>query len=153
METNIKIVDVTMTLSTWADLPHVTYAPIIKMGGSVRLGLLSVTTDDGIVGHGFLGSSNRSAERDSQVLIENIKPVIMGQNPTERERLAGDLWKAAHSVSVPAGSVLRMKRSPVVSINFATAWGLKGASKASPMPSIPSSVMSFTNIQFLPPGP
>jgi L-alanine-DL-glutamate epimerase-like enolase superfamily enzyme len=102
MEVKMKIVDVKMTLFTWADLPQVRYAPIVKMGGSVRLGLLAVTTDDGIVGHAFLGSSNRSAERDSQGLIEYLKPVIMGQNPLERERLAGELWNAAHGVGVPA---------------------------------------------------
>ena len=98
----MKIVDVKMTLFTWAELPHVAYAPIVKIGGSVRLALLAVTTDDGIVGHAFLGSANRTADRDAHALMDYLKPIIMGQNPLERERLTTELWKVAGSVSVAA---------------------------------------------------
>jgi L-alanine-DL-glutamate epimerase-like enolase superfamily enzyme len=98
----MKIVDVKVTLFTWADLPKVSYAPIVHMSGSVRLGLVSVITDDGVVGYAFLGSANRSGDLEAQGLIQFLKPVVMGQNPFERERLVGELWKMSHGAGVAA---------------------------------------------------
>ena len=89
----MKIVDVTLTMFTWDGLPRVTYGPDIPFSsGSCTLGLLAIDTDEGLTGHAFLGAANRGAEVDGPNLIALLKPVVMGQNPLDRERLYHRLW-------------------------------------------------------------
>ena len=90
----MKITDLTVTLFSWDDLPprqfgrHTGRMP----GGTSQLGLVAIKTDEGIVGHSFLGSSSRGANYDAESLVRYLKPVVMGQNPLERERLYGTMW-------------------------------------------------------------
>jgi L-alanine-DL-glutamate epimerase-like enolase superfamily enzyme len=89
----MKIVDVTLTLFTWDGLPVVVYGPEIPLsGGSCTMGLLAISTDQGLTGHAFLGAANRGADFDGQQLIDVLKPVLMGQNPLDRERLNQRIW-------------------------------------------------------------
>ncbi len=84
----MKITDVTLTLFAWDDIPQVSYNAFTgQFGGGVQLGLLSIETDEGITGHSFLGSSMYTATLDAPGLIEKVKPLIMGQDPLERELL------------------------------------------------------------------
>src|SRR6266705_5290983 len=50
-------------------------------------------TDDGVEGHAFLGSAQRGAHLDGESLIQFLKPVVMGQDPLDRERLYQGLWQ------------------------------------------------------------
>ena len=90
----MKISDVTVTLFAWDDLPprqfgkHTGRMP----GGRSELGLVSIKTDDGVEGHSFLGSSSRGANFDAASLIRYLKPLLMGQNPLDRERLYQQMW-------------------------------------------------------------
>jgi L-alanine-DL-glutamate epimerase-like enolase superfamily enzyme len=90
----MKITDVTLTLFSWDDLPprqfgkHTGRMP----PGSSELGLVTIRTDDGVDGHSFLGSSNRSAKFDAASLIRYLKPLLIGQNPLDRERLYREMW-------------------------------------------------------------
>lgn len=90
----MKITDVTVTLFAWDDLParqfgkHTGRMP----AGRSELGLVSIRTDDGVEGHSFLGSSNRGANFDAASLIRFLKPLLMGQNPLDRERLYQQMW-------------------------------------------------------------
>ena len=84
----MRITDVTLTLFKWEDLP----SPLAKRhsvqpSNTSNIGLLTICTDDGVDGHAFLGTSNRSAEMDALSLITYLKPVVMGQDPLARERL------------------------------------------------------------------
>ncbi len=89
----MKIVDVTLTLFTWGDLPVVAYGPDIPVTtGSCTMGLLAIVTDEAVTGHAFLGASNRGADFDGPGLIDILKPVVMGQNPLDREKLNQRLW-------------------------------------------------------------
>ena len=89
----MKIVDVTLTLFTWGDLPVVAYGPDIPVTtGSCTMGLLAIVTDEAMTGHAFLGASNRGADFDGPGLIDILKPVVMGQNPLDREKLNQRLW-------------------------------------------------------------
>jgi L-alanine-DL-glutamate epimerase-like enolase superfamily enzyme len=90
----MKISDVTVTLFAWDDLPPRQFGKHTgKMpGGSSELGLVSIKTDDGVEGHSFLGSSNRGANFDAASLIRFLKPLLMGQNPLDRERLYQQMW-------------------------------------------------------------
>ena len=84
----MKITDVSLTLFAWTGIPATTYGRHTgRFGGASQLGLLTMRTDDGVEGHAFLGSAMRSAELDATSLIQHLKPVVMGQDPLDRERL------------------------------------------------------------------
>ena len=90
----MKITDVTITLFAWDDLParqfgrHTGRMP----AGRSELGLVTITTDEGVEGHSFLGSSNRGASYDAASLIRFLKPLLVEQNPLDRERLYQQMW-------------------------------------------------------------
>jgi len=89
----MKIVDVALTLFRWDGIPPVVYGPNIRMpGGPSTLGLLAISTDDGATGHSFLGGATRGAELEGRALIETLKPLLMAQNPLDRERLNQRMW-------------------------------------------------------------
>lgn len=99
----MKITDVTVTLFPWEGLPQVNYGPNIHLAaGSAMLALLAISTDEGITGHAFLGSATRPGAEDARVLIESLKPLLMGANPLERERLYQRMWGRAHLTHVRA---------------------------------------------------
>jgi L-alanine-DL-glutamate epimerase-like enolase superfamily enzyme len=90
----MKITDVTITLFAWDDLPPRQFGKHTgKMaGGRSQLGLVTIKTDDGVEGHSFLGSSSRGANFDAASLINFLKPLLMGTNPLDRERLYQQMW-------------------------------------------------------------
>ncbi|MCH8102533.1 MAG: mandelate racemase [Chloroflexi bacterium] len=84
----MKIENLTITLFKWEGIPATRYGKHTgQFGGESQLGLVTVTTDEGVEGHAFLGSASRSAGYDAKVLIDYLKPMVMGGDPTDRERL------------------------------------------------------------------
>ena len=84
----MKITDVTLTLFRWHDIPATIYnAHTGQFAGESQLGLLRIRTDADIDGHAFLGSSMYSADQDALSLVKNLKPLIVGQDPLDREFL------------------------------------------------------------------
>lgn len=84
----MKITDVTLTLFTFDHLPPTTYAAhLSNRSGRSELGLLTLRTDEGIEGHAFLGSAMRPAGLEARALAEGLGPLLLGQNPLDRERL------------------------------------------------------------------
>jgi L-alanine-DL-glutamate epimerase-like enolase superfamily enzyme len=84
----MKITDVTLTLFSFEGIPPTHYAAhVSNRSGRSELGLLAIETDEGLTGHSFLGSAMRSAKTDAAALIDGLKPLLMGQNPLDRERL------------------------------------------------------------------
>ncbi|HXH84722.1 MAG TPA: enolase C-terminal domain-like protein [Candidatus Tectomicrobia bacterium] len=84
----MKITDVQLTLFAWDAIPTTRYGRHTgTFGGTSQLGLLTVSTDQGVQGHAFLGSAMRSAHHDGPSLIQYLKPIVVGQDPLERERL------------------------------------------------------------------
>lgn len=99
----MKITDVTLTLFAWNDIPSTSYgAHTGKFSGESKLGLLAISTDEGITGHAFLGSCFYAADLDAPSLIRYLKPILMGQNPLERERLYKAMWKRVRTTTVRA---------------------------------------------------
>jgi len=89
----MKITDVTLTLFAWEGIPSTSYARHTgQFGGESQLGLLRVQTDQGIEGHAFLGSAMYSADQDGLSLIKNLKPLLVGENPLDREQLYDRIW-------------------------------------------------------------
>ncbi len=91
----MKITDVTLTLFKWENIPA--FAPD-RPGGESQIGLLKVSTDEGIDGHAFLGNAFAGADEDAAQLIKYLKPIVMGQDPLDRERLWQALWARNRSV-------------------------------------------------------
>ena len=99
----MKITDVTLTLFAWPGIPSTTYGRHTgRFGGDGQLGLLTLATDAGVVGHAFLGSAMRGAHLDGASLIEGLKPVVLGQDPLDRERLYHALWQRSRSTTARA---------------------------------------------------
>jgi L-alanine-DL-glutamate epimerase-like enolase superfamily enzyme len=105
----VKITDVTLTLFAWENIPATTYGRHTgKFGGQSQLGLLALRTDEGVEGHAFLGSASRGAQFDAESLMGALKPLVMDQDPLERERLYQALlsrsrhttWRAIGAVDV-----------------------------------------------------
>jgi L-alanine-DL-glutamate epimerase-like enolase superfamily enzyme len=84
----MKITDAHLTLFAWDNIPATTYGRHTgKFSGTSQLGLVTIETDEGVAGHAFLGSAQRGAHLDGQSLIQFLKPVVLGQDPLDRERL------------------------------------------------------------------
>jgi len=99
----MKISDVTLTLFGWGGIPATQYGRHTgTFAGKSELGLLAVRTDDGVVGHAFLGSAMRGARFDADSLIHYLKPLVMGQDPLERERLWHALWSRHRNTTLRA---------------------------------------------------
>ena len=99
----MKITDVALTLFAWENIPITQYATHSgKLGGTSDLGLLTIATDDGAEGHAFLGTANKPASLDGPELIRYLKPIVMGQDPLERERLYHALWQRSRLTTVRA---------------------------------------------------
>ena len=99
----MKITDVTLTLFTWDGIPPVIYGPNIRMpGGSSTLGLLAIVTDSGVTGQAFFGGANRGAETEGRSLIDAFKPLLIGQDPLDRERLNQAMWRRGRLTLVRA---------------------------------------------------
>ena len=78
----MKIIDLTLTLFKWEGIPvGLAKRHTGRIGGDSQIGLLAISTDEGIKGHSFLGASGRSAEFDAGSLIHYLKPILMDQNP------------------------------------------------------------------------
>jgi L-alanine-DL-glutamate epimerase-like enolase superfamily enzyme len=99
----VKITDVRLTLFAWDDIPVTRYGRHTgQLGGTSQLGLLALATDAGLTGHAFLGSSMRGAQMDGQSLIHYLKPVVLGQDPLDRERLYRGLWQKNRQTTLRA---------------------------------------------------
>jgi len=99
----VKITDVTLTLFAWSGIPATTYGRHSgQFSGSSELGLLTLRTDQGVEGHAFLGSSMRSAAMDGASLIRFLKPLVLGQDPLERERLWQAMWQRNRATTLRA---------------------------------------------------
>jgi len=99
----MKIQDVTLTLFSWDDIPATSYgAHTGRFSGGSKLGLLAITTDQGITGHAFLGSAFYPADMDGASLIKYLKPILLNQNPLDRERLYKAMWKRVRTTTARA---------------------------------------------------
>ncbi len=97
----MKITDVSLTLFAWDDIPATSYgAHTGKFSGQSRLGLLAIETDQGLTGHAFLGSAFYPADMDGASLVRALKPLLVGQNPLDRERLGKAMWKRVRTTTV-----------------------------------------------------
>jgi L-alanine-DL-glutamate epimerase-like enolase superfamily enzyme len=99
----MRITHVSLTLFAWEGIPPTSYhSAATQAGGASALGLLRIGTDAGITGHAFLGSATHTAENDGPGLIRFLKPLLLGKDPLQRERINAALWPFSRLVSVRA---------------------------------------------------
>ncbi len=97
----MKITDVTLTLFSWESIPSTIYGHhSARPTGKSDLGLLRLVTDEGVEGHAFLGTSSNPASLDGPMLIRFLKPIVMGEDPLDRERLNKLLWSRVRFATV-----------------------------------------------------
>jgi L-alanine-DL-glutamate epimerase-like enolase superfamily enzyme len=97
----MKITDVSLTLFGWESIPATIYGHhTARPTGRSDLGLLRVATDEGVEGHAFLGTSSNPASLDGPMLIRFLKPILMGEEPLDRERLNKLLWARARVATI-----------------------------------------------------
>ena len=73
-----------------------------SFGGGRVLGVVTVSTDEGIEGHSFLGSSRQGADAFVGHMMEFIKPMLLGSNPLDIGATWAKMWKLNRSVSTNA---------------------------------------------------
>ncbi|MGE4335592.1 MAG: enolase C-terminal domain-like protein [Pigmentiphaga sp.] len=99
----MRITNVTLRLFSWNGIPPTSYG--VHTGAPVqesKLGLLAIETSEGLTGHAFLGSVSFPADIDGPSLIRFLKPLLIGQDPLNRERIYRSLWARARNTSVRA---------------------------------------------------
>ena len=97
----MKITDVSLTLFAWDSIPPTIYGHhTARPTGNSDLGLLRIVTDEGIEGNAFLGTSSNPASLDGPALIRFLKPIVLGEDPLDRERLNKLLWARARVATV-----------------------------------------------------
>ncbi|CAH1678660.1 Mandelate racemase [Hyphomicrobiales bacterium] len=99
--TNLRITDLTVTLFAWDGIPAIQYGdrnPVTT--GASELGLVTLHTNEGISGYAFLGSSIRGARLDVVSLMRNLKPIVLGRNPLDREQLWVDLHRVQRATTM-----------------------------------------------------
>lgn len=113
----MKIKDVTATLWKWEDIPPTRYTRTVSSSeaGSTTMSLIRIVSDDGVEGRSFLGSALGSGERDANVLIGALKPMLIGQDPLDREKLWNTMMRRTR------GSLIR----PIGAVDVAL-WDLAG---------------------------
>ena len=99
----MKITDISITLFKWEGLPAIGYLGLARKAGEPgELALLSIKTDDGVEGLSFLGKATVGAAADAAALIKFLKPMLMGQNPLDRERLNEAIWRRRRMAGIYA---------------------------------------------------
>jgi len=85
----MRITDVTVTLWEWGDIPPMRYTLTVASSKSrkTQMGIIRISTDEGVDGHAFMGSALGSARDLAPFIIQAVKPMLMGEDPLARERI------------------------------------------------------------------
>ncbi|MCL5027024.1 MAG: mandelate racemase [Chloroflexi bacterium] len=100
----MRVTDLTLTTFKWRSPQWRTGTNVF--GKPVNLGIVTITTDEGLEGHSFLGSSRQGADEFTKQLIDYLKPIVVGADPTDTGALWEKMWKLRRNVTPrPIGSV------------------------------------------------
>jgi L-alanine-DL-glutamate epimerase-like enolase superfamily enzyme len=96
----MKIIDVSVTQFSQDNIPRLNFGPHnARTLGSSILGLVKITTDEGLEGHAFLGSVTKSSEIDAFSLVYALKPILLGRDPLDREKIYADICRRFRSTT------------------------------------------------------
>lgn len=92
----MRITDLSITLHRW-DVPRTTYRESFG-GGHTDVGVVTIRTDEGVVGNSFLGSASAGADQFAGQVLQRLKPLVMGRNPLDIGAIWMDLWRTNRNV-------------------------------------------------------
>jgi len=92
----MHITDLSIILHRW-EVPPATYRDASR-GGHSDVGVVTIETNEGIVGHSFLGSASAPADQFATQILRRLKPLIVGRNPLDIGAIWLDLWRATRNV-------------------------------------------------------
>jgi L-alanine-DL-glutamate epimerase-like enolase superfamily enzyme len=92
----MKITDLSITVHRW-DVPPTTYRDSFG-GGPTNVGVVTIHTNEDVVGHAFLGSASAGADQFASQVLKRLKPLIVGRNPLDIGAIWADLWRATWNV-------------------------------------------------------
>src|SRR5580698_9819366 len=95
----MKIDDVSLTIFAWDGIPATRYHLGALASSTSNLGLLRIHTDAGLEGHAFLGAATNPGAMDGAQLIRSLKPMLLGQDPLQRERIHAGMRLISRVVS------------------------------------------------------
>jgi L-alanine-DL-glutamate epimerase-like enolase superfamily enzyme len=96
----MKITQVSITLFKWPNLAASAYHGPVVQNRDSDLGLLRIETDSGFVGEAFLGSSNKPASMDAHTLTRWLTPILVGEDPLNREKIHAQMSQLSRLVTV-----------------------------------------------------
>lgn len=120
----MKIADVKVTIWEWNDIPPTRYTLKVKSSSSrsTHMGLVRIQTDEGLEGNAFLGNALSPLAGDAQLIIDRYKPMLLQQDPLDRERF----WQGMASWAM--GPVMRVIGAVDVAL-----WDLAGKAAGVPI--------------------
>ena len=92
----MRITDLLIILHRW-DVPRTTYRETFG-GGHTDVGVVTIQTDEGVVGHSFLGSASAGADLFAPQVLQRLKPLVLGRNPLDIGAIWMDLWRTNRNV-------------------------------------------------------
>src|SRR5918911_1142348 len=92
----MRITDLLITLHRW-EVPRTTYRETFG-GGPIEVGVVTIQTDEGLVGHSFLGSASAGADAFAPQVLRRLKPLVLGRNPLDIGAIWVDLWRTNRNV-------------------------------------------------------
>jgi L-alanine-DL-glutamate epimerase-like enolase superfamily enzyme len=92
----MHVTDLSIILHRW-EVPRTTYRDAFG-GGFTDVGVVSISTDEGVVGHAFLGSASAGADQFADQVLKRLKPLVIGRNPLDIGAIWQDLWRANRNV-------------------------------------------------------
>jgi L-alanine-DL-glutamate epimerase-like enolase superfamily enzyme len=98
----MKITDVSLTMFTWKIPTQPATHRYSAPAGAREIAVITISTDEGVEGHAFLGASNRGADIDVPAILTYLKPMLMGQNPLDIGRLWNDMFRWQRTASLRA---------------------------------------------------
>ena len=93
----MKVTDLTLTMFNWQS--ELWKTGHNAFGGVSKLGIVTVTTDEGLEGHAFLGSARQGADEFSVQLMKVLKPMVVGKNPLDNAGIWERMWKVRRNVA------------------------------------------------------
>jgi L-alanine-DL-glutamate epimerase-like enolase superfamily enzyme len=99
----MKITDLSITVFAWDDIPATQYGRHTgRFTGQSDLGLLTIRTDQGVEGRSFVGASSRRGSIPARLIISTLKPLLIGQDPLDRELLFERISQRVRVAGYPA---------------------------------------------------
>jgi L-alanine-DL-glutamate epimerase-like enolase superfamily enzyme len=95
----MKITDLSITLHNW-EVPPVRYTGAPAAGGTKEVGVVTITTDEGLEGHSFLGTSSQGADEFAGEVLQRLKPIVLGRDPLDVGAIWQELWARNRLVSM-----------------------------------------------------